>query len=66
MVGTLLDRLTAAGQLDRTLIVFTADHGESLGEHGEATHGVFVYDVTMVAPAFIWAGIRIGGRAYDG
>jgi arylsulfatase A-like enzyme/Tfp pilus assembly protein PilF len=66
IVGRLLDELTAAGQLDRTLVVFTADHGESLGEHGEATHGVFVYDVTMVAPSFIWAGPRIGGRAYDG
>jgi arylsulfatase A-like enzyme/Tfp pilus assembly protein PilF len=66
MVGRLLEELTAAGQLDRTLVVFTADHGESLGEHGEATHGVFAYDVTMVVPSFIWAGSRITGRAYDG
>ena len=43
----------------------TADHGESLGEHGEATHGVFVYDVTMRVPAFLWAGPGIGRRQCD-
>ena len=58
--------LAAAGQLDRTLIAFTADHGESLGEHGEATHGVFTYDVTMRVPSFLWAGPRLRARAYDG
>ena len=44
MLGRLLDRLRAAGALDRTLIVVTADHGESLGDHGETTHGLFAYD----------------------
>ena len=40
-LGHLFDRLRAAGQLDSTLIVMAADHGESLGEHGEMTHGLF-------------------------
>jgi choline-sulfatase len=53
-VGKLLADLRAAGQLDRTLVVVAADHGESLGEHGERTHGVFVYDVTMRVPVIIW------------
>jgi arylsulfatase A-like enzyme/Flp pilus assembly protein TadD len=66
MLGALMDALRKAGQLDRTLVVVTADHGESLGEHGEATHGVFAYDVTMRVPAFIWAGPRLRGRAHDG
>jgi len=66
MVGVLLKTLTASGQLDRTLIAFTADHGESLGEHGEATHGVFAYDVTMRVPSILWAGSRLRPRAYDG
>jgi len=66
MVGTLLSNLAGAGQLDRTLLAFTSDHGESLGEHGEMTHGVFVYDVTMRVPSFLWAGARIGGRTYGG
>jgi arylsulfatase A-like enzyme/Tfp pilus assembly protein PilF len=66
MVGRLVDALRAAGELDRTLVVVAADHGESLGEHGELTHGVFVYESTMRVPAFLWAGSRIGQRAYDG
>jgi len=35
----------------RLLTVFAADHGESLGEHGEQAHGFFVYDTTVVVPA---------------
>ncbi|HTK28216.1 MAG TPA: sulfatase, partial [Vicinamibacterales bacterium] len=53
MVGRLFDSLQAAGRLDRTLVVVSADHGESLGEHGERTHGVFVYDVTTRVPWII-------------
>lgn len=33
-----------------TLTVFAADHGESLGEHGEGTHGFFIYDSTVLVP----------------
>ena len=32
------------------LVLVTADHGESLGEHGEDTHGIFVYDATLRVP----------------
>jgi arylsulfatase A-like enzyme/Flp pilus assembly protein TadD len=39
----------------KTLVLVTSDHGESLGEHGEATHGVFVYDATLRVP-WIMAG----------
>ena len=56
MVGKLLADLRAAGQLDRTLVIVAADHGESLGEHGERTHGVFVYDATMRVPWIMWMG----------
>ena len=65
MVGKLLADLRAAGQLDRTLIVVAADHGESLGDHGERTHGVFVYDVTMRVPWIVWAGARLPPGASD-
>jgi len=37
----------------RTLIVFTADHGEGLGEHGEAMHNRFVYNSTLHVPLLI-------------
>jgi choline-sulfatase len=40
---------------DRTLIAVLSDHGESLSEHGEYTHGVFLYDSTLRI-AFIMAG----------
>jgi arylsulfatase A-like enzyme/Tfp pilus assembly protein PilF len=65
-LASLIDALAARGELDRTLVVFTADHGESLGEHGEPMHGVFVYEATMKVPAFVWAGERIGSRSYGG
>jgi arylsulfatase A-like enzyme/Flp pilus assembly protein TadD len=52
-IGVLLDRLRSAHALDRTLIVVTADHGESLGEHGETTHGLFAYNATLAVPLII-------------
>jgi choline-sulfatase len=45
----------AAGKPGDTLIAVLSDHGESLSEHGEYTHGVFLYDST-VRIAFILAG----------
>jgi arylsulfatase A-like enzyme/Flp pilus assembly protein TadD len=36
------------------LVVVTADHGESLGEHGEQTHGVFAYEATLKVPLVLW------------
>jgi arylsulfatase A-like enzyme/Flp pilus assembly protein TadD len=65
-IGAFLDRLAAARQLDRTLVVVAADHGESLGDHGERTHGVFAYDVTLGVPWIIWSSSRIAGRTFDG
>jgi tetratricopeptide (TPR) repeat protein len=41
------------GQPRNTLIIVTADHGESLGEHGETTHGVFAYESTLRVPLII-------------
>ncbi|MGH9447572.1 MAG: sulfatase, partial [Terriglobia bacterium] len=52
-VGRLFDFLKGQNVLGRTLIVVTADHGESLGEHGEATHGIFLYDSTLHVPLII-------------
>jgi arylsulfatase A-like enzyme/tetratricopeptide (TPR) repeat protein len=57
-VGKLVSKLEALGVLDRTLVVAIADHGESLGEHGEEDHGVFLYDSTLHIP---WI-MRLPGR----
>jgi arylsulfatase A-like enzyme len=51
-VMTFLDE---RGLLDRTVIVIVGDHGESLGEHGEASHGLFVYESVMRIPLIIRA-----------
>jgi tetratricopeptide (TPR) repeat protein len=53
VVGRLLDWLRAAGLDERTLLVLTADHGESLGDHGESTHAYFIYDSTMHVPLIV-------------
>jgi tetratricopeptide (TPR) repeat protein len=63
-LGTLFERLRAAGQLDSTLVVVTADHGEALGEHGEATHGLFAYEATLRIPLII-AGPSIRAAVSD-
>ena len=63
-IGGLFDRLRAAGQLERTLIVIVADHGEALGDHGEATHGLFAYDATLHIPLIV-AGPAIRPQVVD-
>lgn len=54
-----LDRLLAAiddlGRADDFLVIVTADHGEGLGDHGEATHGVFIYDFIVRVPLVLRA-----------
>jgi arylsulfatase A-like enzyme/Tfp pilus assembly protein PilF len=49
-VGRLIDELRKRGVLDDTVVAFTSDHGESLGEHGEATHALFIYESTVRVP----------------
>ena len=50
-LGPLLDRLATLAR--PTLVIVTADHGESLGEHGELTHGMFAYEPTLRVPLII-------------
>ena len=52
-VGRLLDALEAMGVRRNTLVVLTSDHGESLGEHGEPTHGIFLYGASMDVPLIV-------------
>jgi len=62
IVGTFLGRLEALGVLERSIIVVTSDHGESLGEHGESAHGFFLYRAAVHVPLII----RLPGRAGAG
>jgi len=57
-IGRLLGEMEKLDLLGRTLVVLTADHGESLGEHKEATHGIFVYDATLHVP-LVFSGSKI-------
>lgn len=54
-LGRLFDRLKADGLYDDTLIAVTSDHGESMGEHGELTHSIFIYNATTWVPLIIKA-----------
>jgi arylsulfatase A-like enzyme/Flp pilus assembly protein TadD len=54
-LGATLERLLGSGALTHTLVVVASDHGESLGEHGERTHGLFAYDATIRVPLIVWA-----------
>ncbi|HRX83709.1 MAG TPA: tetratricopeptide repeat protein [Phycisphaerae bacterium] len=49
-VGRILDTLDETGLSANTLVIFTGDHGESLWQHGEETHGAFIYDATLHVP----------------
>lgn len=51
--GRLLDALRASGELEHTLVIVAADHGESLGQHGEPTHSVFCYEPTIRVPLLV-------------
>jgi arylsulfatase A-like enzyme len=66
-VGKLVAFLKERGLYGDSLIVLLADHGESLGEHGESTHGLFVYDATIRVPLLVRGrgivpGTRIGAQ----
>ena len=52
-VGRLIAFLKDLGVFEKAVLVVTGDHGEGLGEHGEKTHGFFVYNSTLHVPLFI-------------
>jgi len=60
-LGKLFEYLEQNKLYDKTLVIFTGDHGESLGEHGEPTHGYFAYNSTLWVPLIIsFPGIKPG------
>src|SRR5207248_42045 len=52
-LGRLIDWLKSSRRYASTLIVFVADHGESLGEHSENEHGFFLYTATTRVPLIV-------------
>jgi arylsulfatase A-like enzyme/Tfp pilus assembly protein PilF len=54
MLRPLLQPVFDAADSTRTLVVLTSDHGEALGDHGEATHGLFAYESTLEVPLIVY------------
>jgi choline-sulfatase len=67
-VGAIIEALERYGLADDTLVILTADHGESLGDHGEVTHGFFVYEATQHVPLIFYCPglIPSGGKVEGG
>ena len=52
-IGRILDKLTELGMLEDTIIVFTADHGDFMGEHNMAVKGGVFYDCLTRVPLIV-------------
>ncbi len=54
-VGRIVSKLKTLGLYDRTVVMVMGDHGESLGDHGEAAHGFFIYNSVTHVPFVVRA-----------
>ncbi len=61
-LGRLIQWLDDSGSRENTIIILVSDHGESLGEHQEQTHGMFIYNSTMKVPLIINCPAKITGH----
>jgi len=52
-IANFISFLKTNGEYQNAIIIAVADHGEGLGEHGEETHGLFLYDSTLHVPMII-------------
>ncbi|WP_165226528.1 sulfatase [Aquisphaera insulae] len=60
-IGRLFDELAWRGELDDTVIILTADHGEAIGEHGLTGHGRSLYDSEVRVPLLLFLPHRAHG-----
>jgi arylsulfatase A-like enzyme/Tfp pilus assembly protein PilF len=66
LIGEFRKFLEERKLLDKTLVVFTGDHGESLGEHKESAHGFFIYDAAVRVPLIIrFPGNKLSNTVLD-
>ena len=60
-IARVVEHLRARRMLAETLIVIVGDHGESLGDHGEESHGIFIYQEALHVPLIMRGpGVRPG------
>jgi choline-sulfatase len=69
-LGRFLESVRQKSPFRKTIVVLLSDHGESLGEHGEYSHGVFLYDSTVriawiISGLGVPAGVRIRQQARE-
>ncbi len=64
-VARLIGFLETRGLAATTLVAVAADHGEALGEHGELTHGLLLYDPTLRVPLILRGAGLPAGRVVD-
>ncbi|MCD1635812.1 sulfatase-like hydrolase/transferase [Martelella mediterranea] len=56
-VGRILEALEASGQRENTIVIFSSDHGEMLGDHGIMLKGPMLYDALVRVPLIVrWPG----------
>jgi choline-sulfatase len=66
-IARILDRLDELGLRENTIVVFTADHGDFMGEHGMAVKGGVFYDCLVRVPMIVsWPGGGVPQGAVDG
>ena len=65
ILGKLFDYMKKNNLFDSTVLIFTGDHGESLGQHGEETHGFFAYNSSIWIPLIISVPETASGRVDD-
>ncbi len=66
-VGRMLEALEASGQLENTIVIFTSDHGEMLGDHGIYLKGPYFYEPAIRVPLIIsWQGVVEAGQRSRG
>ena len=61
-VGRLLEALDRSGARAQTVVAVAGDHGEALGEHGERTHGLLLYEPTLRVPLIVRSARLPAGR----
>jgi choline-sulfatase len=64
-IGRIIDALKKRGTWDRTLAIFTSDHGESIGSHGRVSKGTFYEESGRVPLVFRWPGHVPAGIRYE-
>jgi choline-sulfatase len=62
LIGRLKKALVREGWWDNALTLLLADHGEGLGDHGELSHGYFVYQCTLRVPLVIHWPVAFGNE----